>query len=451
MLPIVTIASKNYLAQVRTLAESYLRLHADGEVFFCLVDQVDGYFDPEHEPFTTIFAESLNISNWQQFAFKYTILELNTAVKPYLLSYLFEHYQLDKLVYFDPDIVLYNSLDTLEALLDTYGIVLTPHILEPINDSAAPSEIDLLQAGTYNLGFVALSRRTNLRPLLKWWESRLYNQCIRDVEHGLFVDQRWMDLAPAMFRNVYIWQHPGCNVAYWNFAHRAVQGKGNTFLVNGEPLMFMHYSGLVVENLESVSKHQNRFTLGDLSTGTQYLIKDYRDKLLANDYTTVKTWPYVYGKFTNGISIPDIARAICRKLDWLDPFKTGPGSFFEYLNSPAEGVSAAPYLTQLAAAVYRENTNLQRYLPEGLTQQRTRLMHWFYTEGYLYYQLDDAFLEPMRPKSTLEIMATVVQQQQELGGTARKMRLKHVAKTVLGMPVYERLRAIYRGFIGSRA
>ena len=199
MVPIVTIGSKNYLAHIRTLALSYLQFHPDGQVFVCLVDQVDGYFDPANEPFITILADTLPIPNWQHFAFKYTILELNTAVKPFLLSVLFETYKLDKLVYFDPDIVLYRPLDDLEHLLDRYGVVLTPHILEPLNDNATPSEIDLLQAGIYNLGFVAFSQRTNLSQLLKWWQARLYDHCIRDVAHGLFVDQRWMDFAPVMF------------------------------------------------------------------------------------------------------------------------------------------------------------------------------------------------------------------------------------------------------------
>src|SRR5260221_2784810 len=137
MLPIVTIASKNYLAHGRTLTQSYLRLHPDGQVFVCLVDQIEGLFEPAQEPFTTILANTLSIPHWEHFSFKYTILELNTAVKPFLLRYLIEKFDLDKLVYFDPDIVLYSSLDYLELLLDTYGLVLTPHILEPLNDTAA--------------------------------------------------------------------------------------------------------------------------------------------------------------------------------------------------------------------------------------------------------------------------------------------------------------------------
>src|SRR5258708_3965858 len=219
MLPIVTIASKNYLAQVRTLVLSYRKFHPDGQVFVCLVDDAENYFEPAAEPFTLIKADQLNIPRWEHFAFKYNLLELNTAVKPFLLSYLFQTYNLSKIAYFDPDIVIYHSLEALDYLLDEYGIVLTPHILDPIHDQHHPSEMDLLLSGIYNLGFVALSRQTDLDKLLTWWQARLYDYCLRDVQRGLFVDQRWMDFAPALLTKVFIWRTEGSNDAYLNYTH----------------------------------------------------------------------------------------------------------------------------------------------------------------------------------------------------------------------------------------
>jgi hypothetical protein len=446
MLPIVTIASKNYLAHVRTLAQSYLRFHPDGQVFLCLVDRVEGMFDPANEPFTLILAESLGISNWEHFAFKYTILELNTAVKPFLLNFLFKTYALDAIVYVDPDIVLYDSLDDLETLLKTYGLILTPHLLEPLNDSASPSEIDILQAGVYNLGFAALSRRLNLDRFLTWWQARLYDSCIRDVAHGLFVDQRWMDFAPSLFDPVYLWKNPGCNVAYWNLAQRAIEQIGEGYTVQGEPLKFMHFSGLTVEDIEQVSKHQNRLKLADLSPATRTLFQDYRDRLFANGYKRVKHWPYAYGKFPNGVPIPDIARAMSRPYD--DRFDQA--TYFEWLNAPSVGAAQRPYITRLAEYLYSENPNLRRYLPEGLTRQQARLMHWLCTEGSRYYQLDSAFLIPMTAEGALGTVANALQQQSEIKGYAWKLRLTHAAKTLLGLSRYEQLRAIFYTLIGSK-
>src|SRR5688500_6920555 len=94
---ICTIVLINYLTHARTLARTFLHHHPEGRVFVLLVDEIDGYFDPAGEPFTTILARELNIPNFSTMAFRYTVLELNTAVKPFFLEYLFNKYGCDKL------------------------------------------------------------------------------------------------------------------------------------------------------------------------------------------------------------------------------------------------------------------------------------------------------------------------------------------------------------------
>ena len=101
-----TIISKNYIALARTLADSFRQFHPDIPFFVLLVDRVDGYFRPESERFYLLDIEALDIPGKDSFRFKYNILELNTAVKPYFLSYLLDSFKIEKLIYFDPDIPL---------------------------------------------------------------------------------------------------------------------------------------------------------------------------------------------------------------------------------------------------------------------------------------------------------------------------------------------------------
>jgi uncharacterized protein (DUF1015 family) len=55
----------------------------------------------------------------------------------------------------------------IDALLDNHEIALIPHLTEPIpDDGRKPSEEDILIAGAYNLGFVALARRPEVDALL---------------------------------------------------------------------------------------------------------------------------------------------------------------------------------------------------------------------------------------------------------------------------------------------
>jgi hypothetical protein len=339
-LPIVTIASKNYMAHARALAKSYLNFHPDGQVFLCLADHIDGYFDPNIEPFTVILAEDLGIPNWQHFSFKYDITELNTALKPYILDYLFKTYNLDRLAYFDPDIIVFSPLDELNGLLTNNGVVLTPHILEPEGGNIITGEQNYLLKGMYNLGFIGLSQRTNLDVMLKWWKARLYEYCVIDIEHGLFVDQRWIDFAPAVFTNVHIWRNPACNVATWNILKRPIELRDGRYWILGNPLVFFHFSHvigyLVAPEGQPLKSKNLSFTLANLPAATQTVMVDYLNCLQQNGYSEVKYWPYAYGMFENGERVLDGMRYLLRKLDptgkrWPNPFKIGNTSFFSYI------------------------------------------------------------------------------------------------------------------------
>ena len=259
-----TIISKNYLALARTLADSFHRFHPEMPFFVLLVDEVEDYFKPEDEKFYLVGIDELNIPDINSFCFKYNILELNTAVKPYFLLRLFEKYCLNKLIYFDPDILITEKVSHLFELLDTYSVILVPHITEPIEDSFKPSELDLLQAGTYNLGFIALAGIPTTRRLLSWWQKRVYEEGLLAPARGMHVDQKWIDLVPGLFENVLILREPGYNVAYWNLHSRILSILDGHITVNGEPGYFFHFSGFDPLNISLISKHQNRFTLEDL-------------------------------------------------------------------------------------------------------------------------------------------------------------------------------------------
>ena len=337
-----TIVSKNYLPFARVLARSFHDHHPDGRFFVLLVDRVDGYFDPAAEPFELIEVERLdNIPDLRAFLFKYTILELNTAVKPYLLEHLFAEHGVTKLLYLDPDILVMRQLEALDDLLGHAAIVLTPHLTAPYDDTKHPDELAILRSGSYNLGFLGLADRPPVRDFLRWWQSRVYDGCVVRVEEGLFVDQKWIDLVPGMYDGVEIVRDSGYNVAYWNLHSRSVV-LGDNPTCNGEPLYFFHFSGVEPQNLEAVSRHQDRFRLKDLG-GLRELFTRYRDLLFAEGYRETRPWPYAYAAFDDGTTIPGVARALYLSLGsgsarFGDPFAAaGDGSFLAWLNAPVRG------------------------------------------------------------------------------------------------------------------
>lgn len=405
-----TIISKNYLAQARVLADSFKRHHPDIPFYVLLADRLDGYFDPHSERFNLVDIDELEIPDPDRFRFRYTVIEHDTAVKPYLFSYLLERVGIKKLIYFDPDILILHDLSTLFALLDAHPIVLTPHITAPIEDQFEPNEITILKAGIYNLGFIGLASTPITHSFLRWWQKRLYDKCLEAPEDGLHVDQRWVDLAPGMFDGIHILKHPGCNVAYWNLQNRAVDIKGDQVFVNGEPCYFFHFSGFNPDDMRPVSKHQNRFTFDKLGLDVQRLFKRYSELLLSAGYRQAIEWPYAFATFDNAVKIPKLARTLYRQLGdsvkrFGNPFETtSPKGFFNWLNERCDGQrDPSLIITRLWYEIYQRRPDVQRAYSDVFGTHRRAFLQWVSNSGPAEHDIDDRFVvhQPGGPRRSL--------------------------------------------------
>ena len=207
-----TIVSPNYLPYARTLAASYLAQHPGQRFFVLIVADLDDSAPFAGEAFTTVLLRTIGLRDLRAEAMKYDILELNTNVKPTFLQHLLTRYELDAIAYLDPDIFVYAPLEPVWGELEAGATaVLTPHITTPILDGRSPSEQDLLYNGTFNLGFVAVRNCAEGLGLLSWWEQRCLELGFSEGRTGLFVDQKWMNLAPVLFVGVASLRDAGLN------------------------------------------------------------------------------------------------------------------------------------------------------------------------------------------------------------------------------------------------
>jgi glycosyltransferase involved in cell wall biosynthesis len=379
---VCTIIAKNYLSAARVLMESVKRQHVDAILVMLLVDEVNSSFDPHGEPFDVLLASDLGIPRWKHFSMKYDVMELSTAVKPYFLEQLFLRYNAQNVIYFDPDIVVYARLDSLLEFLNHYMLVLTPHITDSLRDSHHPSDLEFLRVGTFNLGFVAVSRTGEWRNFLRWWQEKLYTDCSRDVDRGLFVDQHWMDLAPSLYDGVAIARNTGYNVAYWNFKTRMLTGDPkNGLCVDDQPLVFFHFSGFAYDDPEIVSRHQDRYIMSDLPAPFRACFDDYRERLRGHGYEQTRRLPYAYGTFPDGVPIADMLRACLRRHDprgerWPDPYNvTAPGNFRTWAVSPRGGKRRV--LSPYAYDLYYHRLDLQEAFPGVAAGDERGYVDWF--------------------------------------------------------------------------
>jgi glycosyltransferase involved in cell wall biosynthesis len=334
-----TIVARNYIPFARTLCASFLKHHPEGRFFVLLVDQLDGAFDPGKEQFELVQLDSINLPLGELFLYQYSILELSTAVKPYLLRYLLDEYSLESVLYLDPDLFITAPLATVYEALSRSSIVLTPHMLEPPpEDGKTPTETDIMLSGVYNLGFLGVRNDASVARLLDWWGRRLAFKCVVDLPNALFVDQRWMDLAPSYFDGVEILKDPAVNVAYWNLHERKLQHVDSVFLVNGKPLAFFHFSGFNPNNLDTLSKHQTRHRPSD-STALAEITRMYAGDLLSNGYTEFSRIPVAFNGISNGVRLGKLSqfvirRAIEKGLGIPSP-RSQPDAFCRFLMTPS--------------------------------------------------------------------------------------------------------------------
>jgi glycosyltransferase involved in cell wall biosynthesis len=296
-----TICACNYLAQARTLGESLLAHNPGHRFVIFLVDSLPESLQDADLGHDIVEVRHVGINNYRDMVVNYDITELSTAVKPFCFSYLFHLHDADRVVYFDPDIILYAPLTALDGMLQESDIVLTPHITSPIYDAKSPSEQGILNAGLYNLGFIALKRSQQAFDFLRWWSYRLTDQCKIDFCNGVFVDQLWVNFVPLFFRNVGILRHTGYNMAYWNLHERKV-GKGGR-VNDTDELVFFHYSGYGFG--EDISRHFDRYGF-DQRTDILGLFTHYIESVHRNGYAQFSAMP-----FTPAIPRPEEGVNLC--------------------------------------------------------------------------------------------------------------------------------------------
>lgn len=327
-----TICSINYLAQARTLGDSLRQTNPEYQYVIGLVDKLSEASLPAEliPDYPMLEVDQIGIPDFAAMCDRYDITELNTAVKPFYIDYFYKTYpEATEVIYFDPDIIIFQPLRQLDAALKQYSLVLTPHTCSPTPDWERPNEQHHLNTGIFNLGFIGLRNDATARQFINWWKDRLVYECRIDLCAGLFVDQHWVNFAPVYHDNILIEKHLGYNVAYWNLHERyfSQNNAGDwqiTESVNQKSdqpdgavvqlLQFFHFSGYNPDRPNEISKYQTRFGFADPNgapTGNSVRYADrpeqqrpdvrplfdlYRERLLINHNDRYRQYPCVYIK-----------------------------------------------------------------------------------------------------------------------------------------------------------
>jgi glycosyltransferase involved in cell wall biosynthesis len=396
----------NYAAQARVLANSFAEHHPGRRLQVLVIDDREGRLQSDTEPFDVLRPADLPMSERQfhEMAAIYDVMELATAVKPSLLLALLERNGAAPTVYLDPDILVLAPLDELTDVIEKHSIVLTPHTSEPMpRDDKKPSEFDILASGTWNLGFAGVN--AGAKPFLEWWVERLRFDALVDHANMQFTDQRWIDLAGAYF-DIHALRDPRYNLAYWNADHRPIELRGGRYLVGGQPLCFVHFSGFDPRRPHILSKHQGdapRILLSEYPELAR-LCKEYADLLAAQGLEAERGIAYGWSRLPDGTKLtPAIRRTFRQGLikreraerendgsgrreqpseSAPDPFDPeAVGDLMVWLASPDADNRAAPAIPRLFWEIYCRRTDLQVAYPLAGSTESSKFRSWIWQFG----------------------------------------------------------------------
>lgn len=141
------------------------------------------------------------------------------------------------MTYLDADLYFYQSPETVMAQLKGYSVGITPHRF--------PESLRHLEAnGKFNVGWVSFRRDANGQQCLEDWRIRCLEWCYDRAENGRYGDQKYLDDWPEQFSGVKVLEDQGINLASWNVGAGKLTVKQDKVLIDGQPLIFYHFSGL---------------------------------------------------------------------------------------------------------------------------------------------------------------------------------------------------------------
>jgi hypothetical protein len=235
------VSSPRYFPQVEVLATSLLDRHPDVRVALLRIGETDREFDGRIE---VLRPEDIGVDSREldRMGLMYTMQGLAGSMKVRLLQHLIgEDEGEDAALLLDADICVYGDLSPVAKLAREHGLVLSPGLETPggIGDHFGFERATFV-AGMNTSGFVAVGRQG--RPFLDWWAERTRRHCVFDPGRGIFFEQVWLGIAPALFPHHFLKDRVS-HVTPFTLHDRDVEWRGGRPLIGSEPLGSFHFCG----------------------------------------------------------------------------------------------------------------------------------------------------------------------------------------------------------------
>jgi len=100
--------------------------------------------------------------------------------------------------------------------------------------------------GVFNAGWIYWRNDARGRRAVADWRDDCLSWCGETAEpDGRFMNQGYLTSWPQRYAGVHVIRHPGVNLAPWNVAAHRLGCDAGAVTVDGKPLVFYHFSGMV--------------------------------------------------------------------------------------------------------------------------------------------------------------------------------------------------------------
>ena len=279
-----TVVTTNYLPFAVSLLDSAKLFHPEFEFYICLADYLtkeEIASDDLMQKYPIVQLHELAAEEFDFITQNYNPMQLANCSKVLFAKYFLNQEHIDQVIFCDSDTYFFGRLPS--STINEGEIVISPHFTHPPSIDMKRQELEVLNAGLYNGGFFKLKKSHETNQYISWLRERSVKECIYDFKRGFYGEQLWLNLVPLYFKNVFVENNPGINVAYWNLHERNISAYDGKFFVNNTiPLCFFHYSGWDYNNPSEISKWA-LFT-SEMRPDLKPLLLKYHTALYENGY-----------------------------------------------------------------------------------------------------------------------------------------------------------------------
>lgn len=309
-----TSITSNYLSFILPLRRSLINSGNEEELFVLVADHELKPLSEDIPGIKFISLKDLSSEIVDQMTIYFGPGELANSLKPFCIEYILNLKCANEVIFIDCDLFFTSKLPNLFENHDARKLLLfTPHITKTCSiTERVPKEIDIVDMGILNGGFIAVKHHARTFEILNWLKERFAYFGFDDRKNGYFLDQKLLPLLLTIFpEEVGIEFSESLNVAFWNSHERNVYIEdGNYFIEKKSPVIFFHMSGVKKNCLDSeiciyLSKEEN-LKIIERAPWIQNVLKDYLKNL--NQFNSLPSWPYKYTTYNNINLFPEIRR-----------------------------------------------------------------------------------------------------------------------------------------------